>query len=71
MISLGRILKDYEDSGAMHALVSIDTAVGEGVFVTKGGDLVNSRHRRASVARKSWRCTTISTMPWSLRYSER
>ena len=27
------------------------------------GDLVNSRHSSASVARSLWRCTTMSTMP--------
>ena len=31
--------------------------------VSVAGDLVNSRHSRASVGRRSWRCTTISTMP--------
>src|SRR6516165_5137618 len=35
------------------------------------GDLVSKRQSRASVGRKSWRCTTRSTMPWSLRYSAR
>ncbi len=35
------------------------------------GALVNSRHSRAMVARNSWRCTTMSTMPWSRRYSAR
>ncbi len=40
--------------------------------VTSGaGDLVNSRHRLDSVARNRWRCTTMSTMPCSLRYSAR
>jgi type IV secretory pathway VirB4 component len=41
MINLGRILKDYRDSGALHALVSITSVIGEGIFLTKGGDLVN------------------------------
>src|SRR5438105_4653904 len=35
------------------------------------GALVKSRHRLASVARNWWRCTTMSTMPCSLRYSAR
>src|SRR6266403_4509837 len=35
------------------------------------GDVVNSRHSRASVGRRSWRCTTMSTMPWSFKYSAR
>ena len=33
------------------------------------GALVKSRHSLAMVARNSWRCTTMSTMPWSRRYS--
>ena len=33
------------------------------------GALVKSRHNLAMVARNSWRCTTMSTMPWSRRYS--
>ena len=36
-----------------------------------GGALVSKRQIRANVARKSWRCTTISTMPCSFRYSAR
>ena len=36
-----------------------------------GGALLNSRHRLASVARNWWRCTTMSTMPCSRRYSAR
>src|SRR5262249_42405169 len=35
------------------------------------GTLVNTRHSRASVERSSWRGTTRSAMPWSLRYSAR
>ena len=31
--------------------------------VSSAGDLVSSRHSRASVGRSSWRCTTMSTMP--------
>src|SRR5690349_4547213 len=33
--------------------------------------LVSSRTRRDSISRIWWRCTTISTMPWSRRYSAR
>src|ERR1700690_1318224 len=33
------------------------------------GALVKSRHNLAMVARNSWRCKTMSTMPWSRRYS--
>src|SRR5262249_22706982 len=33
------------------------------------GALVNKRHSLAMVPRSSWRCTTMSTMPWSRRYS--
>src|ERR1700686_4726662 len=36
---------------------------------TLAGALVNSRHSFAIVSRISWRCTTMSTMPWSRRYS--
>ena len=38
-------------------------------FAAPAGALVNSRQRRAMVARKSRRCTTMSTMPWAKRYS--
>jgi type IV secretion system protein TrbE len=37
---LTRILKDYRESGAMHALVNIHMAVDEHTFLTKRGDLV-------------------------------
>jgi type IV secretion/conjugal transfer VirB4 family ATPase len=40
MINFGRIFKDYRESGALHELVGIQSAIGEGVFATKGGDLV-------------------------------
>jgi type IV secretion system protein TrbE len=40
VINIGRVIKDYRDSGAFHALVGIQGAVGEGIFLTKGGDLV-------------------------------
>src|ERR1700730_2010976 len=39
--------------------------------VSSAGDFVSNRQSRASVGRRSWRCTTMSTMPWSLRYSAR
>ena len=32
--------------------------------------LVSSRQSSARVARSLWRCTTMSTMPWSCRYSD-
>jgi len=37
---LRRILKDYNDSGALHALVNIHAAVGKNLFLTKSGALV-------------------------------
>jgi type IV secretion system protein VirB4 len=40
VIRVKQILKDYNDSGALHALVNIHAAVGDNVFLTKGGDLV-------------------------------
>ena len=40
MINLGRIVKDYGESGAMNALVSIHAAIDDGIFLTKAGDLV-------------------------------
>src|SRR5690242_12796871 len=39
MTAMGRILKDYRDTGAFHALVSVESAVSEGIFATKSGDL--------------------------------
>ena len=33
------------------------------------GAFISSWQSRAMVARRSWRCTTMSTMPWSRRYS--
>src|SRR4051812_16414964 len=35
-----RILKDYEESGAMNALVSILAALDERIFLTKSGDVL-------------------------------
>jgi type IV secretion system protein TrbE len=40
MTNLTRIIKDYRDSGALHALVGIQSAVGADMFATKSGDLV-------------------------------
>lgn len=40
MINLGRVMKDYQESGAFNALVGIHAAIDDGIFVTKGGDLV-------------------------------
>jgi type IV secretory pathway VirB4 component len=40
MKSLARILKDYQDAGALHELVSVQSVIGEGVFATKSGDLM-------------------------------
>ena len=58
---------------------SAPDAIGAGISacsagfdaVSTAGDLVSNRQSRASVARISWRCTTMSTMPWSFRYSAR
>jgi len=50
------------------------TGIGSGTGFdadSSAGDLVSSRHSRARVGRRSWRCTTMSIMPWSLRYSAR
>lgn len=40
MIAIGRIVKDYGESGAMNALVPIHVAIDDGIFLTKAGDLV-------------------------------
>lgn len=39
MIRLARVLKDYADSGALNALVPIHAVIGDGIFLTKAGDL--------------------------------
>ena len=57
-------------SAADTICAALTTVVAFGA-VSTAGDLVRSRHSRASVGRMSWRCTTMSTMPWSLRYSAR
>lgn len=40
MINLRRLFKDYCESGALHALIGVQAAIGDGVFVTKAGDLM-------------------------------
>ncbi len=39
MIQLSRIVKDYEDSGALHALLNLYGFVDSNTFLTKSGDL--------------------------------
>src|SRR5713226_3999469 len=39
MIKLRRLLKDYEDSGALHANVGVLEAIDENSFLTKAGHL--------------------------------
>src|SRR5712691_9314033 len=39
MIKLRRVLKDYEDSGALHAHVGVQEAIDENSFLTKAGHL--------------------------------
>jgi type IV secretion/conjugal transfer VirB4 family ATPase len=39
MIRLKRVLKDYEDSGALHARIGVQEAVDDHSFLTKSGDL--------------------------------
>jgi type IV secretion system protein VirB4 len=38
---MNRILQDYRETGAFQALVSLQSALGDGVFATKSGDLVS------------------------------
>src|SRR2546425_7079980 len=40
MIKLRRVLKDYEDSGALHANIGVLEAIDESSFLTKAGHLV-------------------------------
>jgi type IV secretion/conjugal transfer VirB4 family ATPase len=40
MVKLSRVFKDYQDSGALNALINIHAVIGPNTFVTKGGDLV-------------------------------
>jgi len=67
-------LKDFAPFG----VAGIGSAAGTTSFsyigldaVSTAGDLVSNRQSRASVGRRSWRWTTMSTMPWSFRYSAR
>ena len=60
--------------GAAGATSAADTiwagmSIGGAGFDTAStaGDFVSNRHSRASVGRRSWRCTTMSIMPWSLQ----
>lgn len=39
MVRVSRILKDYQETGAMHSLVGVQTAIDDHVFLTKSGDL--------------------------------
>ena len=57
-------------SAADTICAALTTLAGFGA-VSTAGDLVRSRHSRAKVGRMSWRCTTMSTMPCSFRYSAR
>ena len=40
MFRLSRIIKDYEEAGALNARVNITAAIDDRTFLTKGGDLV-------------------------------
>lgn len=40
MTKLSRVFKDYQESGAMNALVNIHAAIDEHTFLTKSGSLV-------------------------------
>jgi type IV secretion system protein VirB4 len=40
MVKLKRILRDYEESGALHALVGVHAAVDDHTFLTKNGSLL-------------------------------
>ena len=40
MVKISRILKDYRDCGALHALINIDRVIDDQIFLTKSGDLV-------------------------------
>ncbi len=39
MTKLRRVLKDYEESGALHAQISVQEAIDEHSFLTKSGHL--------------------------------
>ena len=40
MIKVARIVKDYEESGALSALVSVQAVLDDQTFLTKSGDLL-------------------------------
>ncbi len=40
LIKIRRILKDYEESGALNAIVNLHAAIDDWVFLTKSGELV-------------------------------
>ena len=40
MLSAKRILKDYQDSGALNSLIGVNALVADGMFATKSGALV-------------------------------
>jgi type IV secretory pathway VirB4 component len=40
MTKLRRVLKDYQESGALNALVNVHAAVSDHTFLTKSGDLL-------------------------------
>src|SRR4051794_38934528 len=73
--------RHWSGRGRVHACGAADTtsavdAIGAWVAagfgaVSIAGDFMSRRQSRARVGRRSWRCTTMSIMPWSLRYSAR
>src|SRR3954464_8647381 len=58
-------------SGANTICAGLVTGCADFDAVSGAGDLVKRRQSRAKVGRKSWRCTTMSTIPCSFRYSAR
>jgi type IV secretory pathway VirB4 component len=40
LVKIGRILKDYAESGALNALVNLHAAIDDHTFLTKSGELV-------------------------------
>ena len=56
--------------GSGHAPAGTGNA-GGATCPAPAGAFIRRRHRLARTARNWWRCTTMSTMPWSLRYSAR
>src|SRR5690349_8751940 len=49
-------------SGADTICAGLTTGCADFDTVSSAGDLVRRRQSRASVGRRSWRCTTMSTM---------